>query len=229
MIPLGVLAGCRSGPGAWTPADIANLSGWWDASAITGLSDTNNITTWTDLAGVSNMTASTSPTYRTNVRNSLPVARFSTTSHMISASRTTASSTLALVATVSGTGVRVQMWNGGIGNGFGPMIHSGNRGFYLRGVGVPVDGAYTNDTWERWIVTTGKAGRSEFWLNGTRVIDSASTQNTPSGGYARLGASENAEYMSGGMDLGEALIYNAALSDTDIGTLDSYLASKWGF
>jgi len=53
--------------------------GWWDASAITGLSDTDKVASWTDLSGNGNhlIEPTNQPTYRTGIQNGLPVVKFS--------------------------------------------------------------------------------------------------------------------------------------------------------
>jgi hypothetical protein len=68
-------------------ANIQNINGaadfvpsgsplaWWDASAITGLSDTDPVVTWSDLANSNDLTQdepAKRPVYRTGVQNSLP-------------------------------------------------------------------------------------------------------------------------------------------------------------
>ena len=232
MIPLGVLASARVAGGSWTPASLPGLAGWFAADAITGLVNNDPIAAWIDAAGGSSMAQATfgaRPTYITAARNGRPVARFDSADYMDSAVRTGASTTMALALKVGGSGTRVQAWNGDSSSGLGPILISGNRGLYVRTVGIPSDGAHTADVWERWVIVSGKARRSEFWVNGSRVIDHAGTQADPYG-HLRIGGSDGAtpEFLSGGMDLGEFAIYTAALSDSDIGELDTYLAQKWG-
>ncbi len=61
-----------------TPKDIGGVDGWWEADSITGLADAENITAWSDSSSAgNNLTAPANvPTYRTNVINGFPVARF---------------------------------------------------------------------------------------------------------------------------------------------------------
>jgi len=68
------------GVAAFSPASIAGLKLWLDASQITGLNDGDAVATWSDLSGQSNSltqgTASQKPTYKTNILNGKPVVRF---------------------------------------------------------------------------------------------------------------------------------------------------------
>ena len=68
--------------GSWTPSLLpsGNLSGWYQADAITGLSDGAAVTSWSDSSGRGNTLTQTvtnaQPTYETNELNSLPIVRF---------------------------------------------------------------------------------------------------------------------------------------------------------
>lgn len=62
-----------------SPDQIAGLTGWFRASAITGLADGNPVGTWpNDGSGVdaTQGTAANKPTYKTNQLNGLPIVRF---------------------------------------------------------------------------------------------------------------------------------------------------------
>ncbi|MCX6024016.1 MAG: hypothetical protein NTZ05_20250 [Chloroflexi bacterium] len=59
------------------PTKIANLLVWLPADQLTGLSDGNSISTFTDQSGNgNNFTASGTVTYKVNIINGKPVARF---------------------------------------------------------------------------------------------------------------------------------------------------------
>jgi hypothetical protein len=63
-----------------TPKQVSGLHLWFDASAITGLNDTDPVATWPDLAGFGNDatqgTFGSRPLYRTNILNGLPAIRY---------------------------------------------------------------------------------------------------------------------------------------------------------
>lgn len=79
MLALGLNLGKRKGA-AWTPASIAGLSLWYDATQLAGLANNDPVATWTDASGNANNatqgTASARPTYKTNVQNSKPAVLF---------------------------------------------------------------------------------------------------------------------------------------------------------
>lgn len=237
-IPVGIVASARvASTGGYTHP---NLKGHWDASTLSGTAGTP-IATWPDLTGTANMaqaTGANQPTVQPATLNGLTVARFdSTNDFMASTPRVTSNQTLALVRKVTGTGTSVQMWNGctstSPSNGGGPIIFGGNRALYVRGVSIPTDGAHVASAWERWIIRMG-VGINSLHVDGTQVINTATTMNPVLvAGLSRLGGSDNGggstpEFVSGGMDLAEAMILDTILDTTEIATLDAYLETKWG-
>jgi hypothetical protein len=64
------------GAAAFSPASIAGLQLWLDASQIAGLNDGDAVATWSDISGNANhatqATASKKPTYQTAEQNGLP-------------------------------------------------------------------------------------------------------------------------------------------------------------
>jgi hypothetical protein len=67
-------------PGEFSPGDLADLEGWWDADEITGLSDTDPVAQWDDLSGngrhMVQATSGKQPTFRTGILNGRPGVRF---------------------------------------------------------------------------------------------------------------------------------------------------------
>lgn len=65
---------------SWAPTDLTNLIAWYNANAITGLSDGDDVGTWADESGngddIAQGTAAKKPHYKTGILNSLPVVRF---------------------------------------------------------------------------------------------------------------------------------------------------------
>jgi hypothetical protein len=231
----------------------ANLAGHWDADQISGRADgdpigDHNTYPWTDIiAGgapingnnMGNLNSANRPVYKTNIRNGHPVVRFDTTDWLEATGRFSSTQTLAIAAKLAtASGSTVQIWNGqgSPSTGGSNIVLSGNRGVYVRGVAVPTDGAATTN-WERWICVFG-AGSTKLYINGTQVVSTSDDMNTTTNTVnttARLGGSDGGnqssggpDIMSGGMDLGEAMIFTAALDTTDVAALDTYLAGKWG-
>ena len=242
MIPLGVLASARVAGGSWTPASLGGaLAAWWDASAITGLVDGNAVSSWSDLSG-NGRTLTTDPsggaaTYKTSIRNSLPVVRFDGSNDCLGATGViTADSTYEMVMVLAITGaagaVRVPLSN----QRSTPTPHVGGamirstanvRGIYSVGAyATYAGGSYTNSTWERWGLTSSAA----LYVNGSSVQTGAALAAGADirVGAARMTSSSALEFFTP-MDVAEIIISTDVLSSGDRAALDAYLATKWGF
>lgn len=241
MLTLGTLASARRSS-SWTPASLGSaLTAWWDASAITGLSDGNAVSSWSDLSGNSH-TLTTDPgggaaTYKTSIRNSLPVVRFDGSNDCLHATGViTADSTYEMVMVLAITGaagaIRVPLANQRsspspfVG---GAMISStaNVRGLYSPGAYVTyAGGTYTAGTWERWSLTSA----ATLYVNGSSVQTGAALG---AGADIRVGAARKTtsailEFFTP-MDVAEIIISTDVLSSGDRVALDAYLATKWGF
>lgn len=219
--------------------DNTHLRGHWDASTLAGGSGTA-ISAWEDLSGTADLAqadGSSRPTVQPAVLNGMTIARFDNTNDFLqSAARVTANQTIVLLRKLAGTGNSCQMWNGCLdGNdpeGAGPLVFSGNQAIFMRGVGVPSDGA-ADTSWHRCIVRVG-ASIASMHVDGVQVInDGGGMIPVSSDSVLRVGAAGNGfgsspEYLSGGMDLAEAMIFDAILSADDIAAIDEYLVTKWG-
>lgn len=214
-----------------------NLTGQWDATKITGLNDGDPVPTWTDLAGVSDMAQATSgnrPTYKVNIRNSLPIVRFDFNDWMDSALRSGSAVTLALAFASASTGPTFgQMWSGSNSKGIGPVISAGAFQVYVRGVSVDNSNVFSNTSWQRHIICAA-SGDMRYYINGVNKITNAHSWIPGTApGYTRLGGTDGSNSpptpdFFGSMDLGEALIFNAALNSTDVAAVDAYLSTaKW--
>lgn len=240
-IPLGVLASARRAS-SWTPASLGGaLAAWWDASAITGLSDGSAVSSWSDLSGNAR-TLTTDPgggaaTYKTSIRNSLPVVRFDGSNDCLHATGViNADSTYEMVIVLAVTGAA-----GAIGVPLanqrsspspfvgGTMIRStaNVRGLYSPGAyATYAGGTYTAGTWERWNLTSAAA----LYVNGSSMQTGAALA---AGADIRVGAarrtmSSTLEFFTP-MDVAEIIISTDVLSPGDRAALDAYLATKWGF
>jgi len=93
-------------PAAWTPASIAGLQLWLDASQITGLNDGDAVATWPDRSGnvrdYTQGTVSARPIYKTNIRGSLPIVRLDGVDDQMSASHTITVKTVVVVFDITG-------------------------------------------------------------------------------------------------------------------------------
>ncbi len=214
--------------------DFSNVSSLWQDTGLSTqiTADGQTIKGTTDLSGVGNsLTNATGCTYKTLIKNSLSVGRFNgSTQHLLSAGVLFASKpyTLLIVFQIStNTTGKVFMANGdqaGGNNGESLRLGTGpNRELFYAGVAEVVDGASTTN-WEIWTAKW-DGSNSTLRINGVAqsLTNGTSVPATPTEVFS-LGSGNN---VFGGMDCGEAGIYNVALSDANIGIIESYLNAKW--
>lgn len=219
-----------------------NIRGWWKADAIVGLADGDPITTWPSSAANNGgaptpqmeqtITPSERPIYKVNIRNGRPVVRFNTTANILSSPRQCTAVTMSVAVKLTNAGVtNMVYYNGTSSRGGGPVSSGGNRGAYARAVAFNADGAATTN-WERWVIcmnSVSGSGSMRMFVNGTKVVDLTGVFNAVNSdlGTHAFGR-DDATNRTGGMDLGEGLIHNVALTDGEVATLDAYLAARWG-
>ena len=215
-------------PWAATPLLVTNgLVARYDADALTGLTDGGSVSVWPDSSGAGNSAALSAgtPTYQTGVLNGRAVVRFPSDGYSwftLSARRTDIR-TVFWVARESSTWMHFVLGDTAAGATY--HFHRGsspyplwNRTYASSSVlngttrlnGVVVDG--TSSTlgtgWNLFdVVTTGAVAA------GTISMDRGNT--IAGGGRSWAG------------DMAEILIYNAALSATQVQQVEAYLYSKW--
>jgi len=241
----------------WTPDNLSNVVAWYDAAAITGLSNNDPVSTWADLSSSGwNASSSTGnrPTYITNAQNSLPIVRFSGSNHLSLGSRDlfrnvgggtiyavtkdAAITTLSVVfigSTPSG-GFRLGLQSGGGG--------SGNNDKF-RAVGRRLDAdsargaASTQTVTTNWTIFGGVADwtgsvltlyvNAEVDGQDTSFHSGGNTSNTATNFAATcIGAIDTNNSNAFNGDIAEILVVHEALSTGDRQKLEGYLAHKWG-
>lgn len=234
--------------GSFTPASIANLIGWWDASDISTLFQTTDTSTpvtttgdpvgrWSDKSGVGNhvtqSTGSAKPAYTTGVQNGLAGLSHDGGDFLDSASTCPSFPITAVgVAKTSGTV--------GTSRGLVTLHHSTNFGSrVIFTTGNVVQALVATPSTTRGSVGTVVANTPCVFgytvaattitnvLNGT-IISPVSHTASAVTNIIRLGASNvNASTSLMNGYLCEVAIYNAALTDAQIGQLAAYLNTKW--
>jgi hypothetical protein len=215
----------------FSPDDIAGLVGWWKADSLS-LSDNDAITTWPDSSGNGNTFAGAiGPTYKTAIQNGLPVARFDGVDDVLNQTPIAWTNlTVFIVVKVPADPAAVQedtgLW----------QMSTGSSTHYPFTDGVVYDGA-GSDTRKtvgdltpslaafRLYEVRSTSGEWTAWLDGSQVFTTGTnTVATPTD--MRLGENGLGNQFEG--DIGEMLVYDAALSDTDREAVETYLADKWG-
>lgn len=212
----------------WTPTLLgAALCAQWKADAIGGLSDGDPISTWTDTtsgAYALTQTGSARPTYKTNIQNGLPVARFAS-----------ASSQFLAVSSVFGISAQpfsiAAVWSHGGNAQALCQFNNDTGGCYTTGattLGWNCGAGITIACSQAVHVTVGvgNGASSLIAVDGTVTTGSAGTR-APTGGF-KVGSERTGTSFFLNGDIGEIIVTNTALSTTDRQTLEGYLAYKWG-
>jgi hypothetical protein len=201
------------------PAALANLALWLDASDLTTASST-----WSDKSGNANhATKNGSPTVATNAQNGLSVMRYSGAD-----SEYHEWTDLTDIRTIFWV-IRANSNNAGFLLGDDDTYHLHNS-----------SGTASANIWASY--ASSNVINGNLAINGTRGINGQTTALNSSLSYlsiVSLKTSGNVEASrfsrdrnSGGRnwngDLAELVIFNSALTDSEIQKLEGYLAHKWG-
>jgi hypothetical protein len=216
----------------WSPDLIAGLETWLKADAIGG-ADGDPVTTWED-SHTSNKdaTGASGQTLQTNEINGLPVVRFDGTDDLMSVALTNndATRTMFVVASLgatNATGDALVAWTNvaGIdGTSTGDVRY---RQLHAAG-GLSTIGSPGNSTpflvAVRWNSTS--SADTYFNLASATNIDPDDAYQSGANNLA-LASRTAAGANFGAVDIGEVLLYNSALSDTDLDLVRAYLDDKW--
>jgi hypothetical protein len=223
---------------SFSPADIAGLSLWLKADAITGKADGDALSQWDDSSGQANhvtqATGAARPTYRTNVLNGKPVVRFDGADDVLSKNPfNTASGLYSIFVVAKGSGVGFQSpvdWDTG-----SPRIcqfrYNGAASFeaiVFSATGNSTDTEPVTATAFSVIALIRRAAEAQVYVNGASNGATART-GTPNAGLTSvlcIGARGTGLFLNG--DVAEVAIYEGALSDADRGRVRSYLGTKYG-
>lgn len=227
----------RGKPGAavWTPASIAGLNVWYDATKL-ALADGASVTAVADQSGNGRDVASVTGTvtYRSAGINSHPAIDFAT-------SITTPSNYFVLPSSAfTGCGPQGSMFivwvqNASTGNN-GPfnldgvvscyLAHSNGNG-YLQGFTAArrtISSWPTPGTPQVLSLLSGSATFNAY-VNGASVFSDTTANSAPTFANYQLGTGANNQWNA---KMGEFLIYNSSLGTSDRQAVESYLRTKWG-
>lgn len=213
---------------AFSPLSLSP-AGWWDASALTGLSDTQSVTSWTDRSGngrhLAQGTAGNQPAYRTAIQNALPVVRFDGSNDHVGATFTLAPPyTLFVVSAFRAAFVA---------NAFVVSSPTLATGLFYRSSSTNMQqysgsvGAVVTTTPEAWHAYTSEFNGASSTL---RVDGGAAATGNPGAGVpggVRVGT-DNVGAQAATVDVGELLVYASILSAANRAAVEAYLKAKWG-
>jgi hypothetical protein len=216
--------------GEFSPPDIAGLECWLKADAI-GLADGANVTTWED-SHTSNKDAtnSTGQTLETNEINGLPVVRFDGTDDRLLVSGITnndATRTFFFVGRTVSHAVNDAFWGFGSSSVLNMTGAGAVRwGFNEAAAQVNID--LTGGAGTVRVITlrfNGTSSADAYSLDGAAINFDPADQYQATGTTLVLGARGVTAY--GNVEIGEFLVYDSALSDTDLDDIRSYLLERW--
>jgi len=206
----------------------ANLIQHLDATAITGLNDGDAVATWTATVGTNATqgTAAKRPLYKTGIQNSLPIVRADGTDDYLSLTGLTqASGSLTFITAIkSATGTSNPLFDTATGRlMIATLSNPANTvGWYDTGW-KSIAAATTNFEILTWVLTSG--GNGEVFRNGVSLGTAAYTARAIGGATTLLSRNDGLANLSA--DLGEFLIYSAALNAATRAQAETYLNNKW--
>ena|SRR3990167_5968601 len=226
-------------PPAFSPLDLPGLQFWVKSDAITGLADADPVGDWNDQSGNANhatqSTAAKKPTYKTNIQNGRPIVRFDGVDDALlaadSATLDIASSITAFAAISFPTL-----------NNWGRVFDKARETAYMLSLNTTGKSRFETNTGALESSTTLIAstfyiisfvwgsGIATHYLNG--VADGSGAVSTPISTNTSplvIGAyGPNASQDFSKQDVGELLLYAAALSSAERQNVEQYLNSRWG-
>lgn len=224
------------GGGGSDPSSISDLHAWYDADALTGLSDTDPVAQWDDESinghHLTQDTGSAQPTYRTNRLNGLPGVAFDGGDGVFTPPSDAFSA-------VSGATVFVvaQHSSGSLGSAQSAFAGRTSGGLNTHSVA----GSGSSGNWSLWAGSTLDSGVdvSASAHRITAVVDGASSSididGTSQPGNAGTRSSTRWFIgLSGGFnqnwsgEVFEVIVYTRVLNSTEIADVESYLTTKWG-
>ena len=237
------------GTGAWsntlsaTPVpppelpSIAGLVAWWDAADASTFTYSSGtvVSQWRDKSGgnrhLAQAVVANQPT-RSGTQNGKPTVIFDGSNDVVATSApvTTANNNVTIIVACKRTGGEtvqcVVLFNGDpAGNGYGMAVRANGPTIGLLVGGIAWRAASPGDPAAAGVLALRRtAGSWSMHLNGvTAGLGAADTPNTPTASTMIPSTS----HQFGG-EIYEAVIYAAALTDTERQEVEAYLKAKWG-
>ena len=220
---------------------ISGLTVWLRADCVNGVAtlpaDNSTISTWTDVSGNgNNATATGSPTLQSdaaNLINSQPVINFNGSSTFNSIdirAGTRPNITIFAIYKELGTGNREGVW--GVDNGgwdrFFLARWSGNDGLISAGnsTGVTSSGVVGTPTLITSVLKYNISNGTPVYRNGD-LAATLTDQADPTAAYTNMMIGSGGNGLNFNGDIAEIIVFNQALSNSDLITVNGYLNTKY--
>lgn len=222
------------------PYGVQSASKFWvKADAITGKVDGDAISTWADQSGsaldATQATGTKQPIYKTGILNGNPVVRFDGTDDVMAttapATTVTDNWTMVLVVDPNTNAVDgvAPLCNGNDGTSAGYALatrtNTGKKGWLRCGLAWESSAVAADTNAGVWILQR-KNGTTRLYVDGGAAL--FSTGNAPNAPTTKLqlGSHSLTTFLNG--DMAEALVFDVALSLSDLNRMGAALATKWG-
>lgn len=220
----------------------SNLLGWFDAYQLYS-TDTTSITTWKDKSSQNSTATLNTCDYVTAINSTYPVPAVyfsSTSSYMLTnVSNSLILTTICVVVTFTQNNTSIWLTPSDSSNAYSIRLGIGNShtiiNTYNTNTGTafaPIQNSAINVPTLFVVTINGYDGTINCWQNGTLLhryyIGGVSGSGT---GTIRYGSTANGTTTTEGPSvnyLSELMIFNIALTTTQITTYEGYLANKWG-
>jgi hypothetical protein len=222
-----------------TPGEVTGLIGWWEAAAITGLSDGDPVATWPDQAATPhNLTQSSAgqkPLYKTNQANGLPGVRFDDSDDGMNSTLVISNPFSVIIVAnnrnIYGGSSPTRWFQGkttGVAIGIARQKGSPNNiNAYSGELWFTAEGSIGIDTNFRIVAMTQQANDQRLYTDGTMVGRyNFSTPNAPGANGFSIGYTGYEAY-PGSTDMIEMLIYDSVISNENRRAVEQGLRQKY--
>ena len=236
--------GAGAAPPAFAPDDISGLEVWYDADAITGLSDTDPVTSWSDGSAngrtLTQGTANRQPAYVASAKNGKPGVDFDGSDYLATAAFAlpiTDAYTAFVVGYIdsaaSPLGNTPYNWLSVNTNRLLTHMAYNNGSTYIDCGDAASGGRYSFTTPAsvvgNWNITriTRDGANSAYVENGTTLGSTTGLTDALDTGSASLyvGSTGSSGFFDG--RICELILYNRALTASEIDDVETYLAAKY--
>jgi hypothetical protein len=207
----------------FTPAQIAGLLVWTDASTL-NLANNTTLSTWTN--GGSQGTVNCTGTYLTNQLNGKGIVRLTTAQTWAPVSQPNPSAYSMFFVTRQRGGTNGRVLQGSTGNYLYGYWGGRKNVLYVENNPGPYNlGSASDSAWDFYSHTRTQNSSYIFNYNGSTTYSGATSYNGPLAGLAinTGGTSETSD-----CDVAEIILYNSQVTTQQVQTIEGYLAWKWG-
>lgn len=213
----------------FVPTTVPGLTAWYDASQLVGLVDDDPVLSFTDATGNGHHATPADvpgrPTYKTGVQNGLPAVRFDGSYNFVAATFTLPQpATVFIVARYAATNKSNKMMIDGIPAYSNCVYLSSATGIssYANGLGLTI-----TTTPLDWHIYTSILDGASSALRADEDSPATGGLGAGSPGGITIGQASTIDGSNFPGDIGEILVFSAAVSGANQALMKAYLKAKW--